>query len=296
MKDNFPIEIIKRNNPSFPERLARIPSCPPQIFFKGKINPPKNSVAIVGTRRATEHGIKAAHKIAKDLAYHNVAIISGLAIGIDTAAHKGALDGGGITWAVLACGLNNIYPSVNSSLARDILSNNGCLVSEYPPKTPSYPNQFLARNRIISGLSKAVIVIEAPRESGALATAKFAIEQGKDVFVISGPFGAPTFEGSWELIRNGATPVFNTKELLEHLGITQTSAQKTININMLNSNEQLVINTLKNSSKALMVDKIVAITKLMPQDVNIALSGLVFNDYIQEINGSYQISSEIYFV
>lgn len=296
MKDNFPIEIIKRNDLSFPERLARIPSCPPQIFFKGKINPPKNSVAIVGTRRATEHGIKAAHKIAKDLAYHNIAIISGLAIGIDTAAHKGALDGGGITWAVLACGLDNIYPSINSSLARDILSNNGCLVSEYPPKTPSYPNQFLARNRIISGLSKAVIVIEAPRESGALATAKFAIEQGKDVFVISGPFGAPTFEGSWELIRNGATPVFNTKELLEHLGITQTSAQKTININMLNSNEQLVINTLKNSSKALMVDKIVAITKLMPQDVNIALSGLMFNDYIQEINGSYQISSEIYFV
>ncbi len=296
MKDNFPIEIIKRNDLSFPERLARIPSCPPQIFFKGKINTPKNSVAIVGTRRATEHGIKSAHKIAKDLAYHNIAIISGLAIGIDTAAHKGALDGGGITWAVLARGLDNIYPSINSSLARDILSNNGCLVSEYPPKTPSYPNQFLARNRIISGLSKAVIVIEAPRESGALATAKFAIEQGKDVFVVSGPFGAPTFEGSWGLIRNGATPVFNTKELLEHLGITQTSAQKTININILNSNERLVVNTLKNSSKALMVDKIVAITKLMPQDVNIALSGLVFNDYIQEINGAYQISSEIYFV
>jgi len=226
MKDNFPIEIIKRNNPSFPEKLARIPSCPPQIFFKGKINSSKNSVAIVGTRRATEHGLKAAHKIAKDLTYHNITIISGLAIGIDTAAHKGAMDGGGITWAVLACGLDNVYPSINSSLAKDIISNNGCLVSEYPPKTPSYPNQFLARNRIIAGLSKAVIVIEAPKESGALATAKFAIEQGKDVFVVSGPFGAPTFEGSWGLIRNGATPVFNIKELLEHLGITQTSAQK----------------------------------------------------------------------
>ena len=181
--NTYKIEFIHCKDINYPVMLTQVYDCPYALFARGNsaiLNSP--SVAIVGTRKASMSGLKAAFNFSKDLVASGYTVVSGLAMGIDTAAHSGALSASGKTVAVLACGLDNLYPAVNKKLASSIIQNGGCIVSEYSPGELPLKWRFPARNRIISGLSEAVVVMESPVKSGALITADFALEQNRDLF------------------------------------------------------------------------------------------------------------------
>ena len=175
-----------RESPDYPAALAGLPDPPPYLFVRGTIEErDRAAVAIVGTRHATEYGKGIAAKLASDLAQRGVTVVSGLARGVDTQAHKGAVDAGGRTFAVCGCGLDVAYPSENRTLMEQI-ENAGACVSEFAPTVHPESWHFPARNRIISGLSVGVVVVEAAERSGALITADFALEQGREVFAVPG--------------------------------------------------------------------------------------------------------------
>ncbi len=202
-----------------PTALRNIPRSPKDLFVRGALGEePETAIAIVGTRRATAEGMEAARRFGRELAERGIVIVSGLAEGIDAAAHEGCLEGGGRTIAVLAGGLETIYPARHENLASRILEGGGALVSEYPAGTSPQAYRFLDRNRIVSGLSLAVLIVEAPERSGALNTASHAAEQGREVFVLPGPARHPNYVGSHALIRDGARLVTSTEDLLEDLG------------------------------------------------------------------------------
>jgi DNA processing protein len=182
------------------------------------------SVAIVGTRRASAYGKACARRFASHLASLGVTIVSGGALGIDESAHRGALEAKGRTVVVLPCGVDLCYPPSHAPLFEEVRGGTGCLVSPYPLGKPSLAHQFLERNAIIAALSSVVIVIEAPAQSGALATAIRAAEQGKDVLVVPGAISTETFRGSHQLIRDGATLVYHPEQVLELLDIAPSAA------------------------------------------------------------------------
>jgi DNA processing protein len=294
MNDNFPIVELNSKDLNYPDLLLKIPSPPKKIFIKGTLTKNQRSIAIVGTRKCSKIGEKIAYEFSSQLAQRGCTIISGLALGIDTAAHLGALDSKGITWAVMAHGLDTIHPSTNRKIAQKILESGGLLISEYPPKTPAYANQFILRNRIISGLSSAVLIIEAPKESGALATAKFAIQQKKPVFVVPGSILSPLYDGSHQLIRNGARLVTSVKEILSDLGWQEENEEFRSKIQnqeiFENKMQKIIFDALKKEGGCLSVDKICQITKLKPQDASAALTQMVFNGIVIDESGKYKIA------
>ena len=291
MKDNFNINKINLGEIGYPQSLSKIQSPPKTIFIRGAISNQPKTIAIVGTRKASESGKSIAYEFARYLSKNGCIIISGLALGIDSAAHQGALDENGLSWAVLAHGLDMIYPSSNAGIARKIMDTGGCLVSEYPEFTPPYANQFIVRNRIISGLSEAVIIIEAPKESGALATAQFAIKQDKPIFVVPGNIASSLYFGSHQLIRNGAKLVTKPSEILEDLKWPQkTDEQATGIFNFENKTQERIFDIIKSSGDYLSVDKICEITKLNPRDVSSALMQMTFEGFLTDDGGKYRIS------
>ena len=205
-------------DPAYPPLLLQVPDPPPVLYVAGDpaaLSGP--AVAMVGTRKATPYGLGVARLLSRDLAGAGFVIISGLARGIDTAAHRGALDAGGRTVAVLASGPDITYPPENRNLRADILERGGAVVSLDPPGTPPDAFRFPARNRVISGLSLGVVVVEAPAVSGALLTAKFAVEQNREVMAVPGLAGSRSAEGCHALIREGATLVTGAGEVIEAL-------------------------------------------------------------------------------
>ena len=203
----------------FPSLLREIPDAPRKLYYLGAPLGDEQKIAIVGTRKASLSGLGYAKKFATELAQAGLTIVSGLALGIDSAAHEGALAAGGKTIAVLACGLDTVYPPQNRKLAKKIIDSGGTLVSEYEPGQRAYPANFLARNRIVSGLSLGVLAVEAPERSGTLATCRFAVEQNRDVFVIPGALNNPNYVGSNALIKIGAALVTEPRDILEPLGL-----------------------------------------------------------------------------
>ena len=212
--DILPVTIY---DSAYPSKLKNIYDPPYVIYIKGnKIDFDMPLVSIVGTRKATPYGKWAAHHFARELAKWGVGIISGLALGIDTCAHKGALDGDGYTMGVLGCGLDQYYPASNRALM-DKIFEKGCVISEYYLGTPPLKYHFPARNRIVSGLSDGVIVIEAPEKSGALITADFALDQGKDVYALPGNINNIQSKGANKLIRDGARILLEVGDIIENL-------------------------------------------------------------------------------
>ncbi len=201
----------------FPPLLRAIPDPPPLLYVKGAAQAlSRQGIAIVGARAASSYGVQVAHKLAADLVRSNLAITSGLALGVDTAAHRGALAAGGKTIAVLGCGIDIVYPAQNEKLFAQI-AEAGALVSEYPFGTLPENFRFPARNRIISGLSLGVVVVEAARRSGTLITAQQALEQGREVFVVPGRIDSPKSEGCHRLAQEGAKLIHSVADIIEEL-------------------------------------------------------------------------------
>jgi len=210
----------------YPARLKEVDDHPPVLYVRGTLLPEDEwAVAVVGTRRATPYGRQAAEHFAVDLARHGITVVSGLARGIDAIAHRAAINNGGRTLAVLACGLDIVYPPEHGKLAAEI-TQHGALVSDYPLGTQPRSEFFPRRNRILSALSLGVLVIEGDVDSGALITARNAIDQNREVFAVPGSIYAPTYRGANKLIQEGeAKLVTRTEDILEELNLTITARQ-----------------------------------------------------------------------
>jgi DNA processing protein len=217
------LKIITQDDPEYPENLKKIYDPPIVLYIKGDLlAQDKLSIAIVGSRRASFYGLTAAEKFAYELANLGFTVVSGLAYGIDTQAHKGALRAKGRTLAVLGNGLANIYPAQNKELSEQI-AQNGAVISEFPVSTNPLKQNFPRRNRVISGLSLGVLVVEAARNSGALITADFALEQGREVFALPGKIDSGTSFGTNGLIKQGAKLVSHIEDIIEELNLGSIS-------------------------------------------------------------------------
>jgi len=269
MKENFFKEEIKEINPEnslYPSLLKRIENPPKTIYFRGELFKNENYFSIVGTRRCSDYGKEIAFSFAKELSKAGLTIVSGMARGIDSFSHKGAIEGAGITVAVLATGLDqkSIYPQENLKLAKKILESEGCLISEYPEGIEGAKFRFLERNRIISGMSIGVLIVEAKIKSGALNTAFWAKNQGKKIFAIPGSIFSQNSKGTHLLIKNNAKLVDSPNDVLKELGISRKE-KVAQNFEIKNKEENLIFLALKDGS--LPIDKIIDKTKL---PVNIA--------------------------
>ncbi len=219
LMDEYQVHLTTLDDPDYPLRLAEIYDPPLALFCRGELHQRDQfAIALVGTRRATPYGIRMAEKIARELANRGITVISGMAAGIDTAAHRGALDAGGRTIAVLGCGVNVVYPKSNAELMHDIIQQ-GCVLSQFPMDSPPARTHFPVRNRIISGMSMGTVVVQAPIKSGALITAHTALEQGREVFAIPGEIGIHNSAGPHSLIRDGAKLIETADDILAELNV-----------------------------------------------------------------------------
>lgn len=262
--------------------LPHIPDPPKKLFIRGKL-PAKRvkTVAIVGTRKPSAYGREIATKIASECAKNSIVVISGLALGIDSIAHRAAIDSGGKTIAVLANGVDKIYPRSHEDLGQKILQTNGAILSEYPNNTPARPWQFLARNRIVSGLADAVVIIEAASRSGTLSTANHALDQGKEIFAVPGNITSPLSAGCNQLIKNGANPLTSVEDLLDFL--IPDRFEKQTQLFKGDTREENVILEFLSKNGTTSSDAIIKQTKLSASEFNQAitmleLKGLALNN------------------
>jgi DNA processing protein len=210
------INNIRPEKHKYLQIISTIANTPKSLYYSGTLPESRiPTVALIGSRKPTPYGREVAHRLGFELAQKGVIVLSGLALGIDGIAHRGALEAGGVTIAVLGNGLPNIYPSRHHTLGKQIVESGGAILSEYDPGTPAMAHQFLERNRIVSGLSDAIVIVEAAQRSGTLNTATHALSQGKEVFVVPGNITSPLSAGCNALIKQGAHPLTCTEDILE---------------------------------------------------------------------------------
>lgn len=214
-------EVLSSEDKGYPEPLKLISDPPPLLYLRGALLPKDRlALAVVGTRKMTNYGREVAEALVPELASSGLTIVSGLALGIDAVAHKAALAVGGRTVAVLACGIDQIYPPSNIGIAKKILEQNlGAIITEFPPGTPTFPSNFPVRNRVISGLALGTLVVEAAEGSGTFHTVSSALEQGREVFAVPGSIFSPYSAGTARLIEQGAKPVTRASDILEELEV-----------------------------------------------------------------------------
>ncbi len=219
------VRVLTWEDGGYPQLLREAPAPPPLLYVRGRLEPDDAwAVAVVGTRRASVYGREVTRRLSTGLARSGITVVSGLARGIDGVAHRAALEAGGRTIAVLGCGVDRVYPPEHRELARQI-SAHGALVSEYPLGTPPEAGNFPPRNRVISGLSLGVLIAEAGRSSGALITADYAAEQGRDVFAVPGSILSAGSVGTNRLIQDGAKLVLESADILRELNLTMATEQ-----------------------------------------------------------------------
>ena len=290
------IRMIKYIDSEYPENLREIEDSPVLLYCKGRLEKEdRYAIAMVGSRNMTPYGQKIAENIASGLASYGFTIVSGMARGIDTCSHRGALNARGRSIAVLGNGLDNPYPAENAALF-DELSNNGCVISEFPPGTPPNRENFPRRNRLISGLSLGVLVVEATVKSGSLITAGYALEQGKEVFAVPGSITSGNSEGTNALIKKGAKLVQKADDILEELapqikGLLKGSHKEipernfAVNISGLEitGEEKAICNILGNEPKH--VDEIARETRIPSAKLLGLLLGLEIKGTIKQTEG-----------
>ncbi len=225
--EKYGVQALTLEDESYPRRLRELDTAPPVLYVRGDLlSEDEWAVAVVGTRRVTPYGRQVAEELGTFLAQNGLTVVSGLARGVDTLAHQSALRAGGRTLAVLAHGLDSVYPAQNRKLAGEIVER-GALLSDYGIGTPPDAANFPPRNRIISGLSLTVVIVEAGEQSGALITAGFAAEQGREVFAVPGNIHAPQSQGTNLLIQRGAHPLVRFEDLLDELNLEMMTEHKT---------------------------------------------------------------------
>lgn len=278
--------IISLNDKEYPTLLKCLPDAPGLLYAKGNLellNSPQ--LAMVGARSASPEGLMHAERLAKELSTYGFTITSGLALGIDAKAHQGALTQG-CTIAVLPCGPNTIYPSRHHYLAEQIINNGGLIITEFPPNTPARKPYFPLRNRVISGLSLATLVIEAALPSGTLVTAKHALEQGREVFAMPGAIHNPMSKGCHYLLRDGAQWLESSQDVLEHLTELTPLTQVTPAItSLLTTQEPPLLQHFMSGVNHF--DSLLERTGMQAQELSIALTELELNGKIQRIAGGY---------
>lgn len=225
----YKINEIVTDTSDYLQMMRGIAHLPKSLYFVGNLPDQYTpSVAIVGTRKPSSYGQEVAYKLAYDLASRGVVVISGLALGIDAIAHRGALDAGGTTIAVMAGGLDSIHPKTNHTLAARIVKSGGALISEYAPGEPTYPANFIARNRIVAAVADGLLVIEAAIKSGTLHTASFALDYGRPVMAVPGNITSPMSTGTNRLIATGARLVSSAAEVMAEVGMATEPTQTTL--------------------------------------------------------------------
>jgi len=287
------IQISTIQDQDYPQPLKQIVNPPPVLYIKGKIlEKDAHALAVVGTRKITAYGKNIVRELAEFLAQNDITIISGLARGVDSEAHKSILNVGGRTIAVLGNGIDIVYPPENQALAKNIIAN-GALVSDFAPGTLPEGINFPPRNRIIAGFALATIVIEAGLRSGALLTAEFTAEQGKDVFAVPGSIYAPQSKGTNKLIFDGAHPLIRFEDIFETLNLSRAALTKKVQQELpTDETELLVLKLLQ--KEALHIDDIQAVSGLPIERISAALSFLELEGYVQKTgNMIFSAISEI---
>ena len=289
------IKYICIEDKEYPDKLRNIYNPPLLLFYKGDLSIINNNlnIAMVGSRKPTSYGIDCANKISYELSYRNINIISGLALGIDACCHRGCLKGNGKTIAVLASSLDNIRPSTNKLLADEILDNGGLLLSEYNVGHIVTRGSFPSRNRILSGISDGIIVIEAAQKSGALITADLGLDQGKNVFAVPGNIHSDMSKGCHKIIKEGAKLIENIEDILEEYnnsGFNNNKISIEYDIKGLSDESQEIIKVIKKQG-ILQIDEICDNTGMDIKSVNSIINELLLKDLVVEMkNKMYSIN------
>lgn len=282
----FGLKVITPDDKSYPKLLKEIDNSPIIIYVKGELKPADEvAIAIVGSRRVTSYGKEIASKISSELASSGVTIVSGLALGVDAVAHEAALDVGGRTLAVLGNGLDSVYPSTHRALAQNIVKN-GALISEYPLGYPALPHNFPQRNRIVSGLSLGVVVIEGTEKSGTLLTASHAAQQGREVFAVPGPVTSPNSGAPHILLRQGAKLVTSARDILEELDLEHRTKNIEHREILPESKEEMEILKLL-ELEGLDIDSIVRISGIETPVVLATLTSMELKGIVRNSGGVY---------
>lgn len=283
-------KIIKKGDSEYPEKLMKIKDAPDKLYVRGKLpDPDKKSVSIVGARNCTDYGSTLAKTISRILSLNDVQVISGLAMGVDTKGHIGAIEVEKPTYAVLGCGVDICFPTHNTNVYERIIEYGGGIISELDIGTPPLPHNFPLRNRIISGLSDIVIVVEARDKSGSLITADYALEQGKTIFACPGRVGDSLSRGTNNLIKQGAYILTSADDVLEHLGLVVDGLmpKKEKDISTLDYFEKKIYDTIADDT--LHIDQIVERTKMPVSKCLNTIMSLELNGFVEtSINNYYR--------
>ena len=276
------IHVYTWDSSDYPVNLRNIDQPPPVIYARGRLTSQDEwAVALVGTRRASAYGREVAQVLATELAHNGITVVSGLALGIDTVAHRATVEAGGRTLAILGSGIDQLYPPQNRGLA-EAIAGQGALLSDYPVGTRPEAGNFPPRNRIISGLSRGVVIVEASDKSGALITARFAAEQGREVFAVPGSILHPGSAGCNALIRDGATPLLSVDELLEALNLTQLTEKIDVRQSVpADPQEQKILTWL--SAQPCHIDDVVRASALEPAQVSSLLAVMELKGLVRQV-------------
>lgn len=285
------VKVLSLFDEGYPKLLKEIYDPPVIIFYRGEIDWNQRCIAVVGTRKVTGYGRTVTEKITEQLCSSGLIIVSGLARGVDTIAHKTAVKNRGQTIAVLGGGVNNIFPPENLSLAREIEEGYGAVISEFMPEYPSLPGNFPSRNRIIAGLSLATVVTEAAEDSGSLITARLALDYGREVFAVPGPITSSLSLGPASLIKDGARLLTSGQEIIEELGIGkyQISNIKFQMPNDLSGEEKEVLEILEREEKH--IDEIVREAGKPSAVISAVLIKLEIQGYIKSLGGGVYVKN-----
>jgi DNA processing protein len=296
------IQVLTWMDEAYPQRLKEIDQPPPVLYLRGDLSGEDDwAVAIVGSRRVTPYGRQVTEEIASFLAANGVTVVSGLARGVDALAHSAALRAGGRTLAVLGSGVDRIYPPEHRSLTEQIFEH-GAVLSDYAPGTPPEASNFPPRNRIISGLSMAVVVVEAGKTSGALITAEFAAEQGREIFAVPGNILAPQSKGTNKLIQQGALPLLSADDIMQALNLTRVGQHKAarkalpadeVEAKLLTamSEEPLHVDEIRNKT-GLPVEKVSATLVMMELKGMVRQVGNMQYVAVREVQSGYLVNDE----
>lgn len=282
--ESLGIQLKTVDDDAYPQLLKQIAVPPPLLFVHGRL-PPKDAMilAVVGTRRPTRYGMQMATDLVGPIGRAGLAIVSGLALGIDAVAHRATLESGGLALAVIGSGSDVIAPRTNHALAEAIIAAGGCLMTEYPPGTQPLPHHFPARNRIIAGLSRGVLVVEGDFTSGALITARFALEQNREVFAVPGPATSVVSRGPNELIKQGAAVATVAEDILNVFGITVKTEQLTKQ--GATEDERIILELL--AREPLHIDELTRKSTLNPSVVNTTLALLEMRKLVRNLGGQH---------